>query len=95
MQAKLTDQEIERHLETVTIHNNDVVLLKGTWPVEMVEQMAENLNAMNLKALLIVLPNDSMDFSTMSIKDFYNMIKACEKQMGMGSAGVDDGVHEI
>ncbi len=101
MMGKPTDQpkivvcdEVKRHAEKLHLQDNDVVLLKGSWDSKMVEQMAVYLNKFKIKALLVVIPNDEMDFTSMPIKDFYNMMKACEQQLGITNEVVisTDGV---
>ncbi len=86
--------EVKRHAEKLHIQDNDVVLLRGSWDSDMVEQMAIHLSDLEVKALLVVLPNKGMDFTSMPIKDFYHLMKVCEEQMGCNSEVVisTDGV---
>ena len=76
-------KEVKRLAERVSIGDGDVVLLKGAWDHAMVEHMAHHLNTLKKRSLIIVLPDSKMDFSTMPISAFYDMMKAVEKEMGI------------
>ena len=84
--------EVKRHVESLTITNKDVVLLRGNWDTEMIQEMLEQLNALGIFTLLIVLPTYEMDFSKMGIADFYDMLKECEQRLGLNEKLHDDGV---
>jgi hypothetical protein len=76
-------KEVKRHAEKVSIGDGDIVLLKGPWDHAMVEHMAHHLNSLKKRSLIVVLPDSSLNFSTMPIRAFYDMLKAVEEEMGI------------
>lgn len=86
-------EEVKRHIESVTITNNDLVLLRGDWDYDITQEMAKQLGDLKIHTLIIVMPDDSMDFSKMPINTFYDIMKATEKSLGLNAELYeDDGV---
>ncbi len=86
-------EEVKRHIESVSITDKDVVLLKGEWDTDMIQEMSKQLDHLGVHVLIVVTPYDTMDFSKMGIRDFYEMIKATEKVLGLNAdLYEDDGV---
>ena len=86
-------KEIKRHAETLRITDQDVILLKGDWDYDMIQEMARQLVTLKIHSLIIVMPDDSMNFSKMPIGTFYDIMKATEQRLGLNAELYeDDGV---
>ncbi|RLI66889.1 MAG: hypothetical protein DRO67_00560 [Candidatus Asgardarchaeum californiense] len=87
------EDEVARSIEKMTFSNNDIVLLKGEWENEYVQELANQLTAMNIRALIVCLPKDSTDLSIIPIKEFYELLKYTEERLGLNQDKYeDDGV---
>ena len=86
-------EEVKRHIESVAITDKDLVLLRGDWDYDMVQEMSKQLSDLAIHTLIIVMPDDRMDFSKMPISTFYDIMKATEKCLGLNAELYeDDGV---
>ncbi len=87
--------EIKRTAESLTVEKGDIVLLRGAWNQGMIEGMAKNLNDLDIHTLIVVLPTNDMGMESIPIKDFYSIMKECERRSGLaphGDEGCTDGV---
>lgn len=84
----------ERTIEKLNVKKGDLILLKGAWDEEMIMQFGEHMGTLGVKALVVCLPDTGMDLSTMGIGDFYNLMKECEKKLGLDApiSCEDEGV---
>lgn len=78
-------------LQKIDLTNSEknMLLLTGDWDQAMVETMAQHIDKMKARTLMVVVPGD-LKLESMPIAEFYGLMKACEKQMGLTPEG--DGV---
>ena len=61
----------------------------------MIVDLADYINGLHVKTMLVALPDGDVSLKSVSIDTFYNMLKECERELGLTPQDEDsctDGV---
>ena len=78
----MNKQGIEQSIEKLEVGQDDFILLRGEWHEIEIHYLAKMLESKK-KANIIVLLNSKKGLESLSIDDFYNLLKETEKRLGL------------
>ena len=79
-------------IKQIEVADTDIVLLRGKWQPKIVQLIADSLVDAKIKTLLVVLPDGALDLGTISIVDFYTMLKDTEEKLGLNPSVTYDNL---
>ncbi len=74
---------LKLEIEKIELKPTDMLILKGQWEQDMIQQLGILMNNKNMESILLVLPNDKADIEAMPLNQFYSLMKDIEKRLGL------------